>query len=126
MALLATGFTLVGTGVTLGRRWLAADVAHQTIEVRVDVLVPLTRTTRSLSDFSAVGLTLIRGASDSADQFQVRLLATTGAPVQVASSIDYAAARACAAALAAHAALQVHDSVLAASRHEPVGPSSQS
>lgn len=109
LALMATVFASVGLVMVLGRRWVVADTGARTLRVTQGLLVPMTGRSIDLSDVRAIALTRTRGDSDSSDTFPVRVNTVSGPPLLVAAPTDFALARACAAAIAAHVGVPLQD-----------------
>ena len=110
-ALLLMGlvFVLVGGALVFGRSWTTLSSVDRTIVKQVGLLVPMSTKTYRVDDYNRVILELVRGDSDSADQYPVSLKGRSGGSLRLFSSTAYAEARERATAIAELCHFEIDD-----------------
>jgi hypothetical protein len=103
-------FTLVGAALVFGRSWTTLSSGDRTILKQRGLLVPMTATTYRVDDYDRVLLAFIRGDSDRADRYPIRLRARAGHDLELFTSSQYAESREWAAAVAELFHFEIEDS----------------
>ena len=109
LLLMAIAFTAVGGGLAFGRSWTTIDRTQRQVIKHHGLLVPMRERIVSLDGFTAVRLGFEQGDSDTVDKYPVALKSPAGSVFTLHNFTDYAAARDCAKAVAAHLHVDIED-----------------
>jgi hypothetical protein len=109
LILMSIAFTAVGGALVFGRSWTTIDRSRREVIKQSGLLVPLKERIVPLDGYAAVTLGFIEGDSDTADRFPVALKTRTGPDLPLCNFTEYAQARECAKAVAAHLRLEIED-----------------